>query len=109
MSIQIKKTDNLYLIRSFGDHTSLIKLGYSTQIIQRLKHYLSHNPFIELIGTFYREDAKQFEKSFHCTLKSLYKREWYDESDLETILKRLNVELIPISYPLVDIIKKSET
>jgi len=102
--ITIKPTDNLYLIRSFGDHTSLIKLGYSTQIISRLKHYLSHNPFMEVIGTFYREDAKQFEKCFHSTLKAIYKREWYDESDLETILKRLNVEVLTISYPLVDLL-----
>lgn len=103
--ITVKETDNLYLIRSFGDCTSIIKLGYSTQIIKRLKHYLSHNPFIEVIGTFYREDAKEFEKYFHATLKAVYKREWYDESDLEVILKRLNVEILTVSYPLVDVLK----
>lgn len=79
--------DNLYLIRSFGkDGQSYIKLGYSSNIDQRLDIYKSHNPFIEIIKTFYRKDAKIFENNFHINNKSSYKNEWYDEGKLEYIL-----------------------
>lgn len=101
----INPKHNLYLIRSFGDGTSMIKLGYSSKIIKRLKFYLTHNPLIEIIATFYREDAKQFEKSFHCTMESMYKREWYDEIEISRIFKRLKHNGVNRSYLLADLIE----
>ena len=58
--------DNLYIIKvTNNDGISLIKLGYSSNIKYRLDSYYLHNPFTEVIGTYYREDAYAFEKWFH--------------------------------------------
>ena len=79
--------DNLYILKvTNSDGKSLIKLGYSSDIKIRLDSYYSHNPFTEIIGTYYREDACAFEKWFHKNNISIYRNEWYCESFLEKIL-----------------------
>jgi hypothetical protein len=78
------KTDhNIYIIRVRSADKSLIKLGYSSNILGRLKSYYYHNPLIELIGTF-KADAV-FEKQFHNDNKATVLNEWYDEAILDVI------------------------
>lgn len=91
--------DNLYIIRAFGKNKeTLIKLGYTDNIENRLNNYLSHNPFIEIISTFYREDAQEFEKLFHNYNSSCFKNEWYEDTMLIYILEAI---LKPIEF-LID-------
>lgn len=83
--------DNLYILKvTNSDKKSLIKLGYSSNIEERLNFYFSHNPFIEIIGTYYREDAIAFEKWFHKNNISIYRNEWYCENILEKMLKDIH-------------------
>jgi hypothetical protein len=84
--VDIDDSHNLYLIRVYGVNTSFVKLGYSSSIKSRLNQYYSHNPLFELIGTYYRKDAKSFESKLHKNVESIVMREWYQEKHLITIL-----------------------
>jgi hypothetical protein len=102
--------ENLYLVSSGNK----VKLGYSSDIENRMKSYRTHNPDFELINVFYREDAKEFEKYLHKKYFNNRKLEWYDKDFLNTILKEvdstpkiekvdkeffyMNEECIPILY-----------
>lgn len=82
--------DNLYIIRVFGKNgSSVIKFGYSAKVQIRLKQYSDYNPLVEIIGTYYREDAKKFELTFHKNNKSFIRNEWYLEEQLENILYQI--------------------
>ena len=88
----INENHNLYIIRTFGMQGSLIKIGYSSNITKRLLQYYHHNPLVELVGTYYKEDAKEFEKHLHSVLKAYRLREWYTEDKLEAIIKYIKGE-----------------
>lgn len=91
---KIPRHHNLYIIRSYkrnGDST--VKLGFSDVIHKRMKSYMSHNVNTELIRTFFREDAFEFEKWFHSTNKSSYPNEWYDSRILNWMLFLLEMDL----------------
>ena len=77
---------NLYVIQS----NDYIKLGYSSNILTRLNSYKTHNPSFKLLHTFYRKDAKLFEKWFHKEYKKYRKLEWYDLGFLNVIIKECN-------------------
>lgn len=86
---------NLYIIKSYNPKgESLIKFGYSSNIKQRIEQYLSHNPFTEIIDTFYRKDALEFEKEFHKNNTSIFKNEWYPENYLNQIYQQLKEGII---------------
>ena len=82
--------DNLYIVKVINNEgKSLIKLGYSSNIKNRLDSYYLHNPFIEVIGTYYKKDGYSFEKWFHKNNISIYRNEWYNENILEKILNSI--------------------
>ena len=82
--------NNLYIIRCYNlKGESLVKIGYSSKIKERLNTYFSHNPFTEIIELLYREDAIDFEKKFHQNNHSIYKNEWYPEKHLIEIYRQL--------------------
>lgn len=85
----INPDHNLYVIRSYGKDGSLIKIGKSKDIKARMNVYLTMNPLIELVDTFYREDANTFENIIHKVLDPIFLREWYDESKLPLIIDYL--------------------
>lgn len=87
---QVNTNHNLYIIRAYGKNTTLIKFGYSSNILGRLAQYYSANPLCELVATYYREDAESFELGVHKLIKSDIGREWYDENKLDTILDYIN-------------------
>jgi len=74
----VSPSDNLYIVAQETKIGVVYKLGYSKNIINRLKQYFYHNPSIQVIKTFYREDGELFEKEFHLKNKSIYLNEWYD-------------------------------
>lgn len=86
------REDNIYVLKSYGETENLIKVGYSDQIEKRLKQYKEHNPNIEIIDTFHIHNAKEFESDFHKSRKSVFKREWYKEDELDDILNILRLE-----------------
>ena len=92
---KIDNTHNLYVLRVKGDNSeTLIKLGYSNNIVARLSQYFNHNPLFELIGTYYREDAKLFERWFHSNNQSEVMNEWYNEQLLSFIITSMDSEFI---------------
>jgi hypothetical protein len=102
---KIDETHNLYIVRAYGkDDKSLIKLGYSRHIKSRLKEYLTYNPFIEIIGTWYMEDAKYFEKHIHKSILSDLGDEWYNEDKLYDLIAYINKEIpLPVYKGLTEI------
>jgi hypothetical protein len=92
---EVNPEHNLYIIRVYGKEGSLIKLGYSSNIIQRLYSYYNHNPLIQVIGTYYREDAEQFESKLHKVIKAKMLHEWYDESELTNIEGYIKGDILP--------------
>lgn len=101
---EVNPKHNLYIVRVYGKESSLIKMGYSSTITTRLYNYYTHNPMVELVGTYYREDAESFEREFHKTYQSAMLNEWYSEGLLPTILNHLNGE----KFPLLPIDNSSE-
>ena len=87
---EINITHNLYILKVTNGKESLIKLGYSSNIIERLKSYYQSNPLVELIGTYYRDDALEFELRLHKSIKSVVMREWYDENLLNKLVWHIN-------------------
>jgi hypothetical protein len=77
--------DNLYIIKVSNNKDELIKLGYSSDIRKRLIAYYYHNPLIEIIGLYYREDAKEFEHRLHKVMQSEILNEWYSVDKLDSI------------------------
>ena len=87
--------DNLYIVRVYGkENTSIIKFGYSSKLYTRLKQYSDYNPLVEIVGTYYRKDAKEFESSFHKNNNSFIKREWYFEEELENIINQITNNIV---------------
>ena len=85
--MKINKEHNIYVIRAFGkNNKTIVKLGYSSQIDKRIQNYFSHNPMTEVIWTCFIEDGKILEKVIHKIEDSLYKKEWYKEQKLQTLL-----------------------
>lgn len=82
----VNKKHNLYIIRVFNKEGSLVKLGYSSNIKVRLTSYYYANPLVELIGTYYREDAREFESLLHRAIKAEVLNEWYTEDKLPLLL-----------------------
>ena len=70
----------------FGKDKSILKFGYSAVLASRIANYVAHNPLIEVVGTYYREDAKEFENLFHKKQKAIIRREYYAEEYLEEII-----------------------
>ena len=73
----------IYLLRSYTDNGSLLKLGYAKELDNRLSQYKSHNPGIKLIKL--REGSRILEKKFHLYFHflkySAYMKEWYVDND----------------------------
>lgn len=76
---------NLYLIQS-GDK---IKIGYTSDIPSRMGNYRTHNPNFKLLNTYYRIDAKLFEKKLHKKYKEFRQLEWYDITMLNKLKRAI--------------------
>ena len=98
---EVNPEHNLYLIKVYGERFNLIKFGYSSKIKERLSQYYNHNPLIEIVGTYYREDGIEFENKLHKIIQSEIGNEWYLESKLDLILKYIHTDIpnnIPFTY-----------
>ena len=75
----------LYLIKSQGKEKSLIKIGYTKDLEQRIKTYKIHNPLVEIIDSF--EGTMKEEQLLHNILKKyIIYNEWmeYDPKIINT-------------------------
>lgn len=82
----INKEHNLYIVKVYNKKDTLIKVGYSSNIINRLTNYYHHNPLIEVVTTLYREDALKLERELHKYISSEVMNEWYSVDKLDLIL-----------------------
>lgn len=81
------KKDNLYIIKVYNKHgNSIFKIGYSSNLENRLRTYYYHNPLIALVGTYYKDNAKKLEKEIHSKIRAKYLDEWYDIEKLQEVL-----------------------
>lgn len=67
---KINPKHNLFIIRSYGQANSIIKLSYSQNIHSQLRLHTYSNPFVELVFSTYREDANELKSSFNKLYKS---------------------------------------
>lgn len=87
---------NLYVVKVVNNKgESLVKLGYSSNMDKRLTQYRYHNPLIEVIGTYYKEDAYEFEQAFHRAVPATVMNEWYAEQQLPVIMEAILTGKIP--------------
>lgn len=87
------KLNNIYVFKTYGsDGRVLYKLGYSSNIVERIRSYTYHNPLIELVKTYHFEKGLEFEQYIHNNFKAVIRREWYDEETIINIMD--NIELI---------------
>ena len=92
---------NLYILKASNlNGEQLIKFGYSSKLKERLEQYFSHNPFTEILYTFYKENAIDFEKKFHKYNISKFKNEWYSYDILEDLIFQINNNIIFNEYTL---------
>lgn len=115
------------MLRAYGKDTSAIKLGYSSNINERIRSYYNTNPFTEVIFTCSIKWGLAIEQMLHTACYSKISREWYSEDKLNTFIKYLthysddyifhkevnnyeNTELIPINLSLLnkELIEKLE-
>jgi hypothetical protein len=87
----IKKVNlehNMYILRCYGlNGQTLVKVGYSSKIRNRLCTYNRANPLIEFVTSFYANLGQKFELILHSSFPG-YKtnKEWYEEKYLDLIL-----------------------
>ena len=79
----IDSSHNIYIIKTETKTQSLIKIGYSDNLDNRLLSYYHHNPLTQLIGSFYVKEGMLFEKEFHNSNISVIMNEWYEEEYLD--------------------------
>ena len=77
------KFNNIYLLQttSAGGKT-LYKVGYSSNMIDRLFSYYSANPFTSLLKTTYIYRGLEVERYIHKNYKSAIGNEWYEEEEM---------------------------
>lgn len=87
---------NIYLLKSFGpDNQVLYKIGYSADIEKRFTQYFSHNPFIQLVNTWYVSEGINFERALHSLIKSQIRREWYTEDEVNQLIPYIESGQLP--------------
>lgn len=99
---------NIYILRTYLKEGTLIKVGYASDIDKRFAQYQSHNPSVELIYTFYKQDGILFEQTLHDNFKASYKREWYSEEDLPKILEWID-NTTQITQKTIKLSKREKT
>ena len=84
-------THNLFIVKCTNGDKSLIKFGYTTNIKSRMRDYLNHNPFTEILYTCKRTAGKKIESDFHKEFSSSYNKEWYNIYMKDVILNRIDL------------------
>jgi hypothetical protein len=110
------KAHNIYIIKTYSKiGNSIIKVGFSNNLEERLKSYYYHNPYFEIITTCFILEGKIWEEEFHRKHKSTLLNEWYNEEFLSYILNDLNINNADFLLPElqeefnIDLISKNST
>jgi hypothetical protein len=85
-------TPGVYLLRCPYNNITMLKIGFSNNVLKRLKTHISSNPLIEPIGFIMTDDYKTLEKEIHkkCNIYK-YSTEWfYDKSQIVEYFKTHN-------------------
>ena len=85
---------NIYIIKVYDKNMNeIIKIGFSNNIIKRLKNYYSHNPFTDVIETLYIENGLIVEQLIHNTIPSIDgTTEWYTSDKYDSIKSIISLE-----------------
>lgn len=94
----MKKREFIYILQNDNVNNNIIKLGYTSNVFQRIVAYKHSNPDIKLIELRQLTNAEDFERSFHSRHQSIYCNEWYDYKDLNYIL--LEIDKWDKLYPI---------
>ena len=71
---------NIYVVSTTNGIDTLYKLGYSSNMQDRLRSYIQSNPLtrVEFLGHI--EDGDVWESEFHKRFKASFGNEWYSET-----------------------------
>lgn len=68
----------VYLIKCPYEGIEMLKIGFSKDVLKRLKQHKTSNPLIEVIGYIAEKDYKWLEKEIHYKCRKYqYKTEWF--------------------------------
>src|SRR5690554_462494 len=70
---------NIYVVSTTNGVDVLYKLGYSSNMEDRLKSYIQSNPFTKIEWVGWINDGETWEKDLHKRFKAFYGNEWYEE------------------------------
>jgi|688.fasta_scaffold1197249_2 hypothetical protein len=68
----------VYLLECPYEGVTMLKIGFSKDVVKRLKQHQTSNPYIVPLGYIQSDDYKYLEKSIHhkCRIYKL-KKEWF--------------------------------
>lgn len=73
----------VYLLKVPYNGTNMLKIGYSKNIVKRLKTHISSNPLLQVIGYIETDDYKRLEKEIHYKCRNYhYKLEWFYDREV---------------------------
>jgi hypothetical protein len=87
----------LYLLQTYGEDFSLLKIGFSDNLDRRLRLYYECNPLVKILST--REGDKRLESFMHRYFREFKYpelNEWFYYND--SIVKNFNLIEVPYSY-----------
>ena len=68
----------VYLLECPYDGVTMLKIGYSKDVVKRLKQHKTSNPYIVPLGYIETKEYKSLEKEIHYKCRSFkLKDEWF--------------------------------
>lgn len=81
----MKKREYIYILLHDVEDKHYIKVGFTSNLKQRISNYRCYNPSIKLIYVKQLTNAKRFEYLFHKKNTAVYRNEWYPSSLLKKV------------------------
>ena len=81
----VDENSNLYVISATDGESILYKIGYSEDMLTRMKSYFSRNPFTKIVEMKFIENCEEWERMLHSKFKASVGNEWYSEATFKKI------------------------
>ena len=68
----------VYLLECPYDGVTMLKIGFSKDVVKRLKQHKTSNPYINPLGYIEAGNYKELEKTIHYKARAYkFKKEWF--------------------------------
>ena len=81
----------VYLLECPYDGVTMLKIGYSKDVVKRLKQHKTSNPYVIPLGYIETDNYKQLEKELHykCRMYKMTKEWFLNKEGIKTHFKSL--------------------